>query len=76
VVRVASAQPLSNDGSFAYRVFLGPQEYALLSSLGQGMEEVNPYGWKFFQPILRPIVSVIMTIFVYLHTKLSVGYGW
>jgi len=76
VVRVASAQPLSNDGSFAYRLFLGPQEYALLSSLGQGMEEVNPYGWKFFQPILRPIVSVIMTIFVYLHTKLSVGYGW
>lgn len=76
VVRVASAQPLTSDGSFAYRLFLGPQEYALLSSLGQGMEEVNPYGWKFFQPIVRPIVSVIMTIFVYLHTKLSVGYGW
>ena len=76
VVRVASAQPLTNDGSFAYRLFLGPQEYALLSSLGQSMEEVNPYGWKFFQPIVRPIVSVIMTIFVYLHTKLSVGYGW
>jgi YidC/Oxa1 family membrane protein insertase len=76
VVRVASAQSLTNDGSFAYRLFLGPQEYALLSSLGQGMEEVNPYGWKFFQPIVRPIVSVIMTIFVYLHTKLSVGYGW
>ena len=76
VVRVASAQVLTSDGSFAYRLFLGPQEYALLSSLGQGMEEVNPYGWKFFQPIVRPIVSVIMTIFVYLHTKLSVGYGW
>ena len=76
VVRVAAAQPLMNDGSFAYRLFLGPQKHALLSSLGQGMEEVNPYGWKFFQPIVRPIVSVIMTIFVYLHTKLSVGYGW
>ncbi len=75
VVRVASAQPLTSDGGFAYRLFLGPQQYALLSSLGQGMEEVNPYGWKFFQPIVRPIVSVIMTIFVYLHTKLSVGYG-
>ena len=76
VVRVAAAQPLTNDGSFAYRVFIGPQQFALLSSLGQGMEEVNPYGWKFFQPIVRPIVSVIMTIFTYLHTKLNVGYGW
>jgi YidC/Oxa1 family membrane protein insertase len=76
VVRVAAAQPLTNDGGFAYRVFVGPQQYALLSSLGQGMEEVNPYGWKFFQPVVRPIVSVIMTIFEYLHTKLSVGYGW
>ena len=76
VVRVAAAQPFTNDGGFAYRMFVGPQEYALLSSLGQGMEEVNPYGWKFFQPVVRPIVSVIMTIFVYLHTKLSVGYGW
>jgi YidC/Oxa1 family membrane protein insertase len=55
---------------------MGPQEYALLSSLGQGMEGVNPYGWKFFRPIVRPIVSVIMTILVYLHTKLSIGYGW
>jgi YidC/Oxa1 family membrane protein insertase len=76
VVRVATAQPLTNDGSFAYRVFLGPQQFALLSSLGQGMEEVNPYGWRFFQPVVRPIVSVIMTIFTYLHTKLNVGYGW
>jgi YidC/Oxa1 family membrane protein insertase len=76
VVRVAAAQPLTNDGSFAYRVFLGPQQFALLSSLGQGMEEVNPYGWRFFQPVVRPIVSVIMTIFTYLHTKLNVGYGW
>jgi YidC/Oxa1 family membrane protein insertase len=76
VVRVAAAQPLTNDGSFAYRVFLGPQQFALLSSLGQGVEEVNPYGWKFFQPVVRPIVSVIMTIFTYLHTRLNVGYGW
>ena len=76
VVRVASAQSLRNDGSFAYRLFLGPQQYALLSSLGQDMEEVNPYGWKFFQPIVRPIVSVIMSVLVHLHTKLSIGYGW
>ena len=40
------------------------------------MEQVNPYGWRVFRPIVRPIVSVIMTIFVYLHTTFDMGYGW
>jgi YidC/Oxa1 family membrane protein insertase len=75
-VNLVSAQPLTLDGEFAYRLFMGPQEYALLSSLGQGMEGVNPYGWKFFRPIIRPIVGVIMAILLYLHTTLSIGYGW
>ena len=75
-VRVGAAQTIANDGTFAYRLFMGPQEYARLSSLGQGMEEVNPYGWRFFRPIIRPFVSVIMTILVFLHTQLTLGYGW
>lgn len=75
-VRVGAAQTVSDDAPYAYRLFMGPQEYALLSSLGQGMEEVNPYGWRFFRPIIRPFVSIIMTILVFLHTNLSLGYGW
>lgn len=75
-VRINAAQTVTENAGFAYRLFIGPQEYALLSSLGQGMEEVNPYGWRFFRPIIRPFVSVIMTILVFLHTQLSLGYGW
>ncbi len=75
-VEVRAAQPVGTDGMVAYRLFLGPQEYARLSSLGQGMEEVNPYGWKFFRPIIRPFVSVIMWILVFLHTNLNLSYGW
>lgn len=75
-VRIGTAQTISEGERYAYRLFMGPQEYARLSSLGQGMEEVNPYGWRIFRPIVRPIVSVIMTIFVFLHTQLSLGYGW
>ncbi len=63
-------------GDFAYRVFMGPQEYARLSSLGEDMEEVNPYGWKFFRPIVRPIVGVIIAVLGFLHDNLSIGYGW
>jgi YidC/Oxa1 family membrane protein insertase len=75
-VRVGAAQAVGNDGAFAYRLFMGPQEYARLSSLGQAMEEVNPYGWRFFRPIIRPFVSIIMTILVFLHTQLTWTYGW
>jgi len=75
-VQVEAAQSIGNDGRFTYRLFMGPQVYTRLSSLGQGMEEVNPYGWRFFRPIVRPFVSIIMTILTFLHTNLSIGYGW
>jgi YidC/Oxa1 family membrane protein insertase len=75
-VHVTAAQTVGTDGLFGYRLVLGPQDYARLSSLGQGMEEVNPYGWRFFRPIIRPFVSIIMAVLVFLHTNLSISYGW
>lgn len=74
-VRVLAAQSVAS-GDYGFRVFMGPQEYALLSTVGQGMEEVNPYGWKVFRPVLRPIVRQILKMFVFLHTSLDLGYGW
>ncbi len=75
-IRVGAARTVSEGESYSYRLFMGPQQYALLSSLGDGMEEVNPYGWRFFRPIIRPFVSVIMTVLTFLHTQFSLGYGW
>lgn len=75
-VRVGVAQSVRSDGTFGYRLFMGPQEYARLSSLGQDMEEVNPYGWRFFRPIMRPFVAAIIWVLVFLHEQLSLGYGW
>ncbi len=75
-VRIAAAQTVGRDGSFGYRLFMGPQEHARLSSLGEDLEEVNPYGWKFFRPIVRPFVSIIIGILSFLHDRLSLGYGW
>ena len=75
-VRVGVAQSVRGDGTFGYRLFMGPQDYARLSSLGQDMEEVNPYGWRFFRPIMRPFVAAIIWVLVFLHEQLSLGYGW
>ena len=67
---------LTAGGTFAYRLFAGPQDYQLLSALGNDLQEVNPVGWKFLRPLLRPFVAAIMWVLVYLHTSLSLGYGW
>ncbi len=56
-VPVAVSQSVSADGRFDFRLFLGPQDFARLSNLGTDMENVNPYGWKFFRPIVRPVAA-------------------
>ncbi len=73
---VAVTQSVGTDGTFAYRIFAGPQEYARLASLGEDMDEVNPYGYRWVQPVVRPIVAVIMWVLTFLHHQLTIGYGW
>jgi YidC/Oxa1 family membrane protein insertase len=73
---VAVAHPVAVDGVTDYRVFMGPQVYATLQSLGEELEEVNPYGWAIFRPIWRPIVWGIRWLLNFLHDTLSIGYGW
>ena len=73
---LAATQNVGADGTFDFRAFLGPQEYARLTALGSDLEEVNPYGWRFFRPIIRPFVAIIMTVLVFLHQTFSLAYGW
>jgi YidC/Oxa1 family membrane protein insertase len=73
---VAVASALGGDGRFAYRAFAGPQEYATLTALGSDLDEVNPYGWPFFRPIIRPFVGVITWVLTFLHDSLNLAYGW
>ena len=73
---LTAAQAVRGDGSFSYRLFMGPQEFARLTSLGEGMQNVNPYGWKFVRPIVRPFVGIIMAILSFFHENLNLGYGW
>jgi YidC/Oxa1 family membrane protein insertase len=36
---------------------------------------VNPVGWKFLRPLLRPFVAAIMWVLVFMHENLALGYG-
>ncbi len=73
---VAVTQAVGSDGLFGYRLFMGPQDYAALSAVGNDLEDVNPYGWRFIRPVMRPFVGIIMSILIFLHENLRLGYGW
>ena len=73
---LAVTQSLGPGGTFEHRVYAGPQDYARLSALGGGFQDVNPVGWRFLRPVLRPIIGVIMWVLVFFHTNLAIGYGW
>ena len=74
--QVTAAQVVGDEGDFAYRLFVGPQDFEMLSALGWDMQNVNPYGWQFFQTILKPFVSLITKILIYVHSTFNLGYGW
>jgi YidC/Oxa1 family membrane protein insertase len=73
---VAVATVIGADGRFAYRAFVGPQDYTRLTALGNDLDEVNPFGWRIFRPVIRPFVGVITWVLMFLHNSLNLGYGW
>lgn len=73
---IEAAQSPDASGLIEYRLYAGPQEYARLKALGDGFQEVNPYGWAFFRAIVRPFVGVIVSLLNWTHTTLGIGYGW
>jgi YidC/Oxa1 family membrane protein insertase len=73
---VTATLPISGEGAFEYRLYMGPQEHSRLAALGDGMQDVNPYGWKILRPIIRPLGHLITWALVGLHTTLNLAYGW
>lgn len=68
--------PVSPSGRYAYRTYLGPMERERLANVGDDLEEVNPYGWRIFRPIVRPFVGIVTWLMNYLHETFLLSYGW
>lgn len=73
---VTANLPVQDDGLFRYRLYIGPQEYSRLNALGDRFQDVNPYGWRVFRPIIRPLGHFITYIVLKLHGALDISYGW
>ena len=68
--------PVNSTGRYSYRAYLGPIERDRLLAIGNDLEEVNPYGWAFLAPVLRPLVVFVLWLMRLLHESLMLGYGW
>jgi YidC/Oxa1 family membrane protein insertase len=64
------------DGTFAFDMYVGPQQSTELMSLGRDFDHVNPYGWTFLQPIVNPIAALCIKLILWMHAHLKLSYGW
>jgi YidC/Oxa1 family membrane protein insertase len=68
--------PLGQDGGFAYGAYLGPQEHDRLVAVGYDLDDVNPYGYRWLRPVVRPIAAAALWSMRELHHTLGISYGW
>ena len=73
---IVVTQTAGSSGVLDYRLFIGPQEHDLLLAFDNGLDEANPYGYRWMRVIVRPVVAIVLTILNFLHRNLNVGYGW
>jgi YidC/Oxa1 family membrane protein insertase len=73
---VAATLPVGPTGEFAFTAYVGPMEYGRLAAVGADLEQVNPFGYRWLQAVLRPIAAVILWVLGAMHDGLGVGYGW
>jgi YidC/Oxa1 family membrane protein insertase len=75
-VDVTAVLPVAPDGAFAFDLYLGPQDYGRLSAIGFDLQEVTPYGYRWLQPIIRPLAAAVLWVLNTLHDTLGIAYGW
>jgi YidC/Oxa1 family membrane protein insertase len=65
-----------DSGAFSYRLYIGPQQADRLSAVGNQLQDVSVFGWRFLQPVLRPLGHGITWALLQIHRALDISYGW
>lgn len=73
---LAATLPLERDGAFAFRLYAGPQESERLAAMGSQFGDVNPLGWAFLGPIIRPLAHIATWALVGMQRATGLAYGW
>ena len=63
------------NGTAAYDLYIGPQEFKRLVAVGREFETSNPYG-GWLQGIVQPFATIVIRVLLWMKTTLGLGYGW
>lgn len=66
---------LAADGQFGYSLYVGPMEYPRLRAIGHGFDDINPYGWAWLRPLIRPVAVGARWLLVAMHDWAGIAYG-
>jgi YidC/Oxa1 family membrane protein insertase len=69
------ALPLSADGTTAFEIYAGPQNFERLQRLGGDLDQVNPYaGW--LHGVVQPFATIVMKALLWMKRTTQLNYGW
>ena len=69
------ALPLSADGTAAFEIYAGPQNFERLQRLGGDLDQVNPYaGW--LHGVVQPFATIVMKALLWMKRTTQLNYGW
>lgn len=72
---MSAVLPLQVDGSTAFDVYAGPQDFQRLQHLGGDLDQVNPYaGW--LHPVVQPFATMVMKSLLWMKHTTHLNYGW
>jgi YidC/Oxa1 family membrane protein insertase len=75
--RITATLPVpAGSPEFAFDAYMGPQDYTRLTAIGNDLHNVNPVGWRWLQPVIRPLVAIVMVILTWMHEALGLAWGW
>jgi YidC/Oxa1 family membrane protein insertase len=66
---------VASGGDFGFSLYVGPMEYPRLRAVGHDFDDINPYGWAWLRPIIRPVAIGARWLLVWFHERLGLAYG-
>ena len=75
IMLARTALPLAADGTAAFELYAGPQNFERLQHLGGDLDQVNPYaGW--LHGAVQPFATMVMRALLWMKRTTQLNYGW
>ncbi|MEZ4454972.1 MAG: YidC/Oxa1 family insertase periplasmic-domain containing protein [Gemmatimonadales bacterium] len=66
---------VNGSGDVGFSLYVGPMEYPRLRAIGHDFDDINPYGWAWLRPVIRPVAVGARWLLVWFHERLGLAYG-